>query len=626
MFTPLTPAQFQSALAFAEAMIPGTPNIPAADESTLRRAVDILEHTSPLLAAAWARAMVVLDRAAILNSGKPFHQLSRAQTDRLLHDWQHSPIFQGPVSVLSLFFKLAHFDHDPVFEQMGGARRLVAVAEQPRWLSQIHEGADYPDAEIECEVVVIGTGAGGAVVGRELADRGFAVLFVEEGKHYLRDAFKGSAIDAHSKFYRNFAAFGNAVIPVVMGKLVGGSTAINTGTSFRTPSWVLERWCESMQTDQFTESAMAPFFERVEAITEVQPATRKYVGPIADVFDRGGQALGWSVGPMRRNAVGCEGQGFCDFGCAAEARRSTNLSYIPPAVQKGAMVLTESTATRLIQQDGRAVGVIVKDTKGREIRVHARAVVLAAGAVPSPLWLAKNGVGKQSGQLGRNLSLHPSVGAQGLFDESIDSHKYMPQGYMCDEFLRDGILISAAQPDVNVAAVVFPTVGTPLMDRLKNVDHMAVMGPMIADEATGRVHFDFMGQPVITYSLTRQDRERLHRGLILTSELLFAAGAKTVFWGINGSPEIASRKQLEQARNRTLAASQIAAISYHPLGTCKMGKDPKSSVVGLDHQVHGVPGLFVVDGSVVQGPLGVNPQITIMAMATRAAGLIANQL
>ncbi len=234
----------------------------------------------------------------------------------------------------------------------------------------------------EAEVVVIGTGAGGAVVGRELAERGLAVVFVEEGEHYRRDAFDGSAIHAHQRFYRAAFAFGNAIIPLFVGRLVGGSTAINTGTSFRTPSWVLDRWCGEIGTDEFAPQTMARHFDRVESELQVRAAERRVIGPIADVMARGCEKLGWSHAPIRRNAPECDGSGFCDFGCRTDARRGTNLSYIPPALEKGAVLLTGLRADRVLMERGRAVGVEGVSAQGRKIRVRAPTVILAGGAIP----------------------------------------------------------------------------------------------------------------------------------------------------------------------------------------------------------------------------------------------------
>jgi hypothetical protein len=341
---------------------------------------------------------------------------------------------------------------------------------------------------------------------------------------------------------------------------------------------------------------------------------------------RGCDALGWSHFAIRRNARGCTGLGFCDLGCATDARRSTNLSYMPPALDRGALLVTGLRIERVLVENGRAVGVEGVSARGRSQRVRAKFVVLAGGSIPTPLLLLAQGIANASGEVGKNLTLHPSASVAGVFDEVIDPANHIPQGYGCDQFLREGELIAAAQPTTNVAAQVFQLAGRRLMDALDDLPHVASLGLCARDaSANGRVWRDVGGRPAITYSLTRVDRDRLHSGMVHMLQILVAAGAKRLYTG-RGSLPVFPAEDLDRFRRSPPAASDLALASYHPLGTCKIGRDGKTSVVGLDHQTHDVRGLYVVDGSTVPGPLGVNPQLTIMAMATRAAEKIADAL
>lgn len=625
----LTPAQRRAALAFAEAIIPGSERIRPADERTVEQTERIVEHASPLIAKVWRNALALLDNAAILSTGKSFAKLDRHEQQRLLERWEKDPVMRTPLGAIAVAFKLTHFDTPDVYGALGGRLNVVTNLEEPRWLSQIVDAASWDQADpIECEVVVVGTGAGGAVVGKELADRGFAVVFVEEGKHHRRNAFTGSSLQAHFDFYRGSATVGNAVMPIFMGRLVGGSTAINTGSCFRTPPWVLDRWCEDIDTDELSPEKMAPYFERVERTLAVEPADPKAIGPIADIIARGCDALGWKHARMLRNAPGCMGEGFCDFGCRTDARKSTNLSYVPPALEKGAMLFTGMRATRVLIENGRAVGIEGVDTIGRTLRVRANAVIFSGGAIPTPVFLRTQGICNSSGQVGRNLTVHPSTGVSAWMDEPVRGYKHIPQGYYVEEFLREGILINAAQADLNYAPLLFPTMtGHRLMDVLEKYDSMLSLGLMIADsEANGVVYPGPGGLPVARYNLTKQDCALLHRAMVLAGEIAWAAGAKTLYPVNIPMPVIENREQWKRFKELELKPSDLMLMSYHPLGTCKVGHDPKTSVVDLDHQTHDVKKLFIVDGSTVPGPLGVNPQITIMAMATRAAGRIAEHL
>lgn len=623
----LSPAERRAAIALAEAILPGTPTLRSADERTVALTEQVVDHVSPVVARAWRGALLLLDRAAILGTGRPFAELPAHDQQRLLARWEKDPVLRLPLGAVAFAYKFTHFDTLDVYHAMGGRLNVVSNMEEPRWLSQVVDASRWDaDEPIETEVVVVGTGAGGAVVGKELADRGYAVVFVEEGQHHRRDSFTGSSLQSHFDFYRGSVTLGNAAMPIFMGRLVGGSTAINTGSCFRTPPWVLDRWCEAIETDELSTERMRPYFERVERTLSVELADAKAAGPIAEIMARGCDAHGWKHARMHRNAPGCQGEGFCDFGCRTDARKSTNLSYIPPALEKGGMLFTGLKATRILVEQGRAVGIEGRDASGRTLKVRAQVVVFSGGALPTAVFLQQQGLCNSSGQVGRNLTVHPSTGFSALVEERVAGHKHIPQGYYVEEFIRDGILINAAQPDANFASLLFPVTGHRLMHILERFEHMACFGVLIRDaKASGVVRPGPGGMPLVRYSLQPEDVALMHRGMVLAGEMAWAAGAKKVYPVNIRMPEV-GRGDWDAFRRLPLKASDLLLTSYHPLGTCKMGHDPRTSVVGLDHQTHDVRGLYIVDGSTVPGPLGVNPQITIMAMATRAAERIADAL
>ncbi len=590
MFSPsLAGSPYRAALALAEAIIPGSQTVPAADEATVARAQEVVRDLHPSLVRAWGAAQQGFDAAALASTGRPFHALGAAKQQELLARWQTDPVLKTPLALLSLLYRFVHFDRADVYGTLGGKLNVVQGLESPRWLSQVHATAAWDQGDIECDVVVVGTGAGGGVVGSELAERGYAVVFVEEGQHHRRDSFDGGAVSAHKRFYRAAFSVGNAAIPIFVGRLVGGSTAINGGTCFRTPPWVLERWCDQMGTDELSESAMAPHFERVESYLEIAPSGREQIGPIADFIGRGCDALGWSHFPVRRNAPGCDGLGFCDFGCRTDARRGTNISYVPAALQKGALLLTEGRAERVLLEGGRAVGIEAVASNGKSVRVRARAVILSGGALPTPLFLLGQGLANRSGQVGRNLALHPSAGFAAVADEPIRPAGHIPQGYGFDQFLREGILVMAAQPDANVIGAVLPYVGRTLMEAVESFENMANFGILISDSsANGRVWRDVGGVPAVTYNIGAEDVRRMLRAILLTAEMSFAAGARRIYPMTLGTPPIEGARALEDFRKARFSPSDFVWTSYHPLGTCKMGRDPKTSVVGLDHETHDV--------------------------------------
>jgi choline dehydrogenase-like flavoprotein len=609
-------------LALAEAIIPGTSTIPAADDSTVREVLELIGRASPKLAKVWVAAHRALDAGARLRTGRPFHALSAARQQALLRKWERDPIFRAPLSIVANVYKIVHFDAPHVQRALGARPKPPLPVTEPRWTQQVHAGESWTGGDVECEVVVIGTGAGGAVVGHELAARGHAVVFVEEGQLYHRHSFDGSTVRAYERFYRPAFALGNASFPIFLGRMVGGSTAINGGTAFRTPSWVLDRWCEATDSDALSPARLAPYFDRVEAHLGVGPSSLRYVGPIAEVMQRGCDALGWKHGMLLRNAPGCEASGFCHVGCRSDARKSTNLSYLPPALERGALLFTGLKAEQVMLENGRATGIEGVAPNGNRVRIRARAVILAGGTISTPLFLLKQGLANSSGQVGRNLTVHPSAVVNALFDEEIRGFDHIPQSYGSEQFLEEGLLLVAALATHNAIPPMFPLTGHRLMEPLAQLGHIAAMGPLVADATRdGRVWREVRGVPLARYTLSPADVALLKRGLELSMQMMIAAGARRLYPGVMGIGAL-TPNQLDEFRKTELSASDFVMASYHPLGTCQMGTDPRTSVVGMDHQSHDVPGLFVVDGSSVRGPLGVNPQLTIMAIAARAADQI----
>ncbi len=622
---PRRDAAYRAGLAIAEAIVPGSPHVPAADEASFESAEALVGDFHPGLLFAWRMAHRALDAATLPRTGKRFSALSAEEQDRALRRWEKDPILRAPLGLIAMMHKLVHFDRQPVYEALGGVRTGGEKLERPAWLAQVHRVPDWTQGDLECDVVVIGTGAGGAVVGKELAERGHAVVFVEEGEHYRRDAFDGSSVGAHRRFYRGAFTVGNVPVPLFIGRLFGGSTAINGGTCFRTPPWVLSRWCEELGTDEFSPEAMEPFFAKVERFLDVAPSGMAEIGPIGGIMARGCDELGWSHFAIPRNAPGCNGKGFCNFGCRTDARKGTNLSYMPAALTRGAIALTAGKVEEILLEGKRAKGVVAVAPNGNKVTVRARAVIVAGGAIPTPLILLKQGLG--NGEVGKHLALHPSTGYSAIFDEAIEGSSHIPQGYACDQFLKDGILLTGAQPDANYYGMIFPFVGRRLMDKVDDIPRTACFAALVCDDAPrGRVWRETFGLPAITYRVTQGDADRMHRAMVYGAEMAFAAGAKQVSPVVMGTPVLQPGSSFEAFRDRRLTPGDFIWSSYHPLGTCRLGKDGKSGVTDLSHEVYGCPGLYVVDGSSLPSPLGVNPQLTIMAVATRAAQKIHERL
>ncbi len=622
-----------TALALARALLPAGRVFPCADAETVDRLEELLLHFGKRAPAHYGGLLRVLEHASRPSHvGRPFSKLTPGEGAELLARWSDRGNVAERTLALALTspLKVAYFDDPAIYAHFGAAFRFHAKAEHARWMAQVTRGEDLAeDVELECDAVVVGTGAGGAVIAKELAQRGHAVVMIEEGAYHQRDDFTGGAIENITRFYRargTIGAVGNTVIPIPGGRLVGGSTAVNTGTCWRTPSWVLERWVRDEGLADLSPDGLAPYFERVERELDVQVADARYLGGAARVVARGCDVLGYSHYPLRRNAPGCDGSGVCDMGCPTDARRSTNVSYVPAALRSGAALYTGVRADRLLLENGRIVGLEGRAAGGRRVTVRARATVLACGTLMTPLMLQRQGLDRGLPHVGKNLSIHPATIVSALFDEEIRGYSAIPQGYCVDEFQREGILLLGASAPIDVGATQFGFVGDELMRVMEAYDRVASFGVMVEDASRGQVRPGPAGRPNVLYWLGREERERLRRGTEIVARIFLAAGAREVYPALHGHRVIRSTEGLRRLAAARPAASDWILTAFHPLGTCRIATSSRRGVISPDHEVFGLPGLFVADGSAVPSSLAVNPQVTIMALATRAADRLADRL
>ena len=422
-----------------------------------------------------------------------------------------------------------------------------------------------------------------------------------------------------ARLYRDggqVATLGRPPIVLPLGRGVGGTTLVNSGTCFRTPDRVLERWQADYGLEQLGPRQLAPVFDRVERTLGVAEVPPEIAGANAALTRRGAERLGWSGGYVRRNARGCQGSGVCAFGCPTGAKQHAGDAYIAPAREAGAVTCTGARATRIVTHDGRATAVEARTAKGR-LTVEADTVVVAAGTIHTPLLLGANKLGGGSGQLGENLSLHPASAVWGLFDEPVDMANGVPQAYFVDEFAGQGIMLEGIAGPPDYLAMAAPFTGDrhrELMLRYRNVGQC---GMMVSDRSRGRVR-GRPESPLIRYDLCRADVATLHTGLVRLAELLAAAGATAIYLPLARMPELpgADPNPLRELR---LRRGDLKLMAFHPLGTARAHNDPARGVVDENLRVHGTENVYVADGSAVPSALGVNPQITIMALATRLA-------
>jgi choline dehydrogenase-like flavoprotein len=346
---------------------------------------------------------------------------------------------------------------------------------------------------------------------------------------------------------------------------------------------VLARWEREFGLD----GALDRYFARVERAIGVTRVTEDIAGRNALLVRRGAERLGWSGGFLERNVRGCQGSGVCAFGCPTGAKQHAGVTYIARAERAGAAVITGARVKRIEMERGRATAV-----RTDRLRVQADRVVVAAGTIHTPALLSASGLGDRR-HLGRHHSLHPATAVWGVFDELVDMHRGVPQSYYVDEFAADGIMLETIAGPPDYVAMGIPLAGPAHRELMLRFRHIGQCGLMVSDSSRGRVYLRGR-RPVIRYDLEPADVARVREGVERLEQLLTVAGARRTY------------------ASRTLMA-------FHPLGTARAHAKPGHGVVDQDLKVHGADNVWVADGSVVPSALGVNPQITIMALATRLA-------
>ncbi|MHB1844632.1 MAG: GMC family oxidoreductase N-terminal domain-containing protein, partial [Deltaproteobacteria bacterium] len=405
-------------------------------------------------------------------------------------------------------------------------------------------------------------------------------------------------------------------IPLPGGRGVGGSTLVNSGICFRAPDSVRRRWA-SFGLDWATPGGeLDGIYDEIEGLLSVTKTDPSQAKGNNLIFKKGVDKLGLPGDFISRNAPGCVGCGVCQLGCPIGGKASTDLTLIPDAIDHGAEVFTGSHVERVLLDHGRCVGVegtvLADDDRpvGR-FRVRAGKTVIAGSAIGTPLLLWRSGTGNRSGQVGKNLHVHPGTGTIAFFDEEIRLWDGVTQGYYVDLADEQIVIETFSATPETYYTLARKAVGADL----RKMNRMASCGAMIADRSSGTVRPSPDGRSEINYSLGEEDRVRLIRSLRFINTVYAAAGAVELQPGVAGQPTVRTLDEALAQLHPDVAVHDMNVYASHPQGTCRMGVDPDESVVRPDGRTHDVDALYVADGSLFPEALGVNPQITIMSLA-----------
>jgi len=617
----------QALAAIVDAFVPAHDGMPSASQMGIHRR--ILTEVEALNRPSFRSQLDMLLKVAdsglgnLLLSGKPkaISAMDQAGREAWLRSLGDSPIalkrtaFQD---LKRLTLLLAYGVEDSPWRAMTG---FVPPAPDVPSPSAVRVRTPEAGEVVEADAVVIGSGAGGGVAAGVLAAAGKKVVVLERAAMVAEREFGGPELDGLASLFldRGLAATTDRWIAIRAGSAVGGGTVVNWSSSLRAPDAVREEWRAAGVGDDLDEH-----YGAMEWALGVTSAESERNGPNG-VLAKGLEALGHSWQVIPRNVRGCGDCGPCAVGCRRGAKQSVLRTFLADACANGAEILDRSEVVKILLENGRAAGVVAR-VPGGEVTVRAPQVALAGGSILSPVVLLRSGIATATA--GRTLHMHPVAAIAGVYDESLSPWSGVPQSVMSDVYAEIdgtwGFRMEAAPTHPGLIASGFPWWNSAdHRETMAQCDHVAAFLAIVRDRNVGRISIARDGGTAIEYAPAAPERALLMRAAVELARVHKAAGARQIIPLVT-PPHTwrdgeAFDPWLDSLGKRAITANRILLFSAHQMSSCRIGKDPASSVADPDGQVHGTPGVWVTDASAMPTASGVNPMLSLMALARRTA-------
>jgi long-chain-alcohol oxidase len=575
---------------------------------------------------------------------KRFGDLSRAQREEVLLSWgdsrlpQRRAVFQAlRKAALLFYYMLPEPDGrpNPVWGAIGYDGPLGKLDGAPAKALELTPIES--DTRLDCDVVIVGSGAGGGAAAGVLSAAGLDVIVIESGGYYDDEDFQGSELDALTGYYMAApAASHDQSIALLAGSCLGGGTVVNYSTSFRTPDDVRAEWAS-----HGVPAFLGPdYTSSLDAVCERIGVNQEHNDPSSRErkLQEGCVKLGWHVDAMPRGVRACaQGRecGYCGLGCRIGAKQSVVKTWLSDANGVGTRLVVRTKVQLVLVEAGAARGIEGRTEGGHRVSVRSRAVIAACGAIHTPALLKRSGL--QNPHIGKHLKLHPASVVFGVFDEELKPWEGTMQALYSDQFrdLHGGYGLKLE------TAALHPHLFIPFSPWRGSAGHYALMqgisntvpiGVLLRDRDGGEVRVGRDGEPIVRYKLSAFDAGHLRTGLAGAAEVLEAAGARRIFsshtkWvgydpGASGSRE----RFMVDADAAGYGAGQLGLGSFHIMGSARMGGSPTTSACDPTGQTWDVRDLYVLDGSAFPTASGVNPQVSIQAIAHLGARSLATRL
>lgn len=496
------------------------------------------------------------------------------------------------------------------------------------------------DMQLDCDVVVVGSGAGGGAAAGVLSEAGLDVVVLEAGDYVPESELDGSEFQGYASLYLNGGAMASqdGGTGLLAGSTLGGGTTINYTTAYRTPDDVRRDWAAAGAAGvdgADYDRAMDAVFERLGVNDE-----HSWVSERDGLLQQAASDLGWSSVRVQRNAHGCprggEACATCGFGCPYGAKQSTARTWLADAAGRGARVVVRARAERVRIEDGAARGVDAITWEGHRVTVRSRAVVTACGALHTPALLRRSGLG--NAHIGKHLCIQPALAVFGVFDRELRPWEGVLQSIHIDEFANldgngYGVRLQTAPLHPGFFVSFAPWDGAEQhAELMESLSHMAVMGMTVRDRDAGEVKVGKDGEPVVRYGLPPEMGAYLRRGVEAGAEALETLGAQRIFSsharyigyrpGRNGD----RRGFMSEIDAAGWDQGRVQITGFHLLGSCRIGASPATSACNSDGVTWDVRDLVVCDGSAFPSASGVNPNMSIQALAYLNASRLAARL
>jgi choline dehydrogenase-like flavoprotein len=616
-------------------MAPGLDGLPAAE-----RDVDVSGPVAEFLRSVSPRALARIRLGLRAFEWLPFpwrfSRLDAAARDGFLRGMEESRfgLYHELLLMAKALATLGYAVVPEVEERLGFAASCrLADGSEPDPPGPLGDTAPAGEEE-ECDVVIVGSGAGGAAAAATLAEAGVDVIVLEAGESFDRESYPEDPLEAIARLYRDSGltiAEGRPSIPVPVGRAVGGTTVVNSGTCFRAPQPLLVDWRQRFGIEWATD--LESEFAEAEEFLRVTPVDVERMGRNGQLAMEGATAIGASGGPISRNAGNCVQCSSCPFGCEIDAKRGMHVSYLPRAVAAGARLRTGIEARHILVEDGRATGVScattvplprgqawrgkgTAETGSRPYTVRARhATIVAGGALGTPELLLRSGLGGR--QIGRNLHIHPACWVGARYEEEVRGWDGVMQSYYIDQWEQQHLLLEATFTPLAFGGAWLRGAGSEHQRSMLEFGHVGSIGVHLSDASSGRIGLASNGSLRARYKLTRDDADRLTFGIARAAEIHFAAGATEVYPNIARAGTLTPSKLPDFEATR-FKPSELRLEAFHPMGTARISPEG-DGVCSPDGAVHGVTDLYVADASLFPSSLGVNPMMTVIAFAARVA-------